>query len=140
MANVEAAREHLTALRALFVARYNLRAGEESPGLTAIDEAIAAGADADIAGLREVMAGYNLYGHHAERARVELRAAERALETIEALPEMESLTKTELLRLAEERGIDVSSRDTVAVIREALSAAEAEELAEAESESEAEPN
>lgn len=123
--NVEKAREHLTALLGVFAGRYQLTEPYEGAGAAAIQGAIASGADADLVGLRAVLAGYNLYPHHEALALAELNGAEAALAgPVVAEPGPDKpigrMTKAELVALAVERGVTVEGGATVADLRAAL--------------------
>lgn len=147
--DVKKAKGHLEALLAIFAERYSLREPYDSAGALAIQAAIDAGAGADLAGLRAVLGGYNLYPHHENLAFAELRGAEEALDAtppataaVARGKPLNQQNKTELLATAASRGVEVPEGATVAQLREALASvgfAEEETEAETEPEVEADP-
>lgn len=131
--SIAAARRHLEELRKVFIDRYNSADPEDNSGLAVIDAAIKAGADADIEGLKEALAGYNLYAHHESLALAEIASAEAELSQDEPVAAEEAgkplsqQNKAELLATAAVRGVDVPEGATVAQLRAALTPAGFEE-------------
>lgn len=129
MANVAAeVREHLRTLLMVFVDRYQLTEPYDSAGVEAIEAAIKAGAEADLAGLRVIVAEYNLYAHHEALAVAALDAAQAVIddaapvepEPVEQEKPLSRQNKDELLATAAARGIEVPEGATVAQLRTAL--------------------
>src|SRR3990167_3143438 len=145
--DVEEARGHLAELRRVVIDRYHLTEPFDSSLVGAIDAASEAGAAADLAALRALVEGANLYPRHAALAEASLSGAEAAVAVVPTpvVPKVKPIArqnKDELLATAEAQGVEVPEGATVAQLRVALAAVgfeEPEAPADDEPETPAEP-